>query len=150
MEFTGGAWIGRNGGSFDKFSFKSAALCDRCNLSFNPAASSATISLSKGCWKEKPSELEIHGAVCGSQCLPVCPIKMIAAYTCVRPLKQTRPFVHCNEILTIKVEFRKICDIRYDSFPWQAGSGNVRFYISSLEFSPRRITGPPLSSISLR
>ena len=40
----------------------------------------------------------------------VGPIKMIAAYTCVRPLKLTRPFVHCNEILTIKVEFRKICD----------------------------------------
>ena len=59
MEFTGGAWIGRNGGSFDKFSFKSAALCDRCNLSFNPAASSATILFSKGSWKEKPSELEV-------------------------------------------------------------------------------------------
>ena len=109
MEFTGGAWIGRNGGSFDKFSFKSAALCDRCNLSFNPAASSATISLSKGCWKEKPSELEVHGAV-RSVGPNVGPIKMIAAYTCMRLLKQTRPFVHCNEILTIKVEFRKICD----------------------------------------
>ena len=47
-----------------------------------------------------------------------------------------------------------VCGSQCLTKKWNLGkfvisSGNVRFYISSLEFSPIGITGPPLSSISL-